>query len=55
MSERGVTQGGPVSPKIFNIMHEILGDEAAAEGYGDAIKLFLAIFYTDNGYIASRD
>ena len=62
-SERGVTQGGPVSPKIFNIMvdaivrewiRQILGDDAAAEGYGDAIRLLLAIFYADDGYIASR-
>ena len=61
-SEGGVTQGGSVSPKVFNILvdaivrewiHQILGDEAATEGYGDTC-LLLAILYTDDGYIASR-
>jgi len=62
-AHRGVTQGGPVSPKIFNIMvdamvrewiRQLVGDEAASTGLKDAIKLLLAIFYADDGYIASR-
>ena len=62
-AERGVTQGGPVSPKVFNIMvdaivrewiRELIGDEAASDGLNDAIRLLLAIFYADDGYIASR-
>jgi hypothetical protein len=63
-AHRGVTQGGPVSPKIFNIMVDaivrewiriLVGDEAASDGLKDAIRLLLAIFYADDGYIASRD
>eukprot|EP00956_Cyclotella_meneghiniana_P003690 scaffold4479_cov46-Cyclotella_meneghiniana.AAC.3 len=63
-SFRGVTQGGPLSPKIFNILvdaivrewlRQILGDEAAAEGVGAAVSVFLALFYIDDGVIASID
>ena len=62
-AQRGVTQGGPVSPKIFNIMvdaivrewiSQLVGDEAVSTGLKDAIKILLAIFYADDGYIASR-
>ena len=62
-AKRGVTQGGPVSPKIFNVMvdaivrewmRQVVGDEAASEGLKDAIRILLAIFYADDGYIASR-
>ena len=62
-AHRGVTQGDPVLPKIFNIMvdaivrewiRQLVGNEAASEGLKGAIRLLLAIFYADDGYIASR-
>ena len=49
---------------IFNIMVDeivrelfcqVLGDTAAKEGYGDAVNLFLAIFYADDAFVAVRD
>jgi len=62
---RGVTQGGPLSAKLFNIivdavvrewmrlMRETLDDSG---GYlTDQIEALFAIFYVDDGYIASRD
>jgi len=61
---RGVTQGRPLSPLIFNIMvdaivrewlRQVLVDRAAKEGYGDEVNLFLAIFYADDVFIAARD
>ena len=60
---RGVTQGGHVSTKIFNIMVDaiirewlclVLDDEAAREEVQEAVRLFWAIFYADDGYILSR-
>jgi len=71
-ADRGVTQGGPLSPKIFNILvdavvrewlRQLFGDKVARDGF-DAlgpdeeqrlIRLFVALFYADDGYIASRD
>ena len=61
---RGVTQGGPLSPKIFNIMvdavvrewmRRLLSDDACANGYGYAVWAFLAIFYADDAFVAARD
>jgi hypothetical protein len=62
---RGVTQGGPLSAKLFNIivnavvrewlrlMRETLDDSG---GHLSAqIKALFAIFYVDDGYLASRD
>jgi hypothetical protein len=63
-AERGVTQGGPVSPRLFNIMvdaivrewfRQVFGDEVARDGVGEAVRLFIALFYVDDGWIASRD
>ncbi len=65
---RGVTQGGPLSAKLFNIlvdavarewkrlMRETLDFGDAGEEQKEAMlgELF-AIFYVDDGYIASRD
>jgi hypothetical protein len=64
-ASRGVTQGGPLSAKLFNIivdavirewmrqMRETLDDSG---GYlTDQIEALFAIFYVDDGYIASRD
>ena len=62
--QRGVTQGGPLSPKIFNIMvdaitrewiRQVLGEEAICEGYGRSVQAFFAIFYADDGFVGSRD
>ena len=53
---RGVTQGGPLSPRLFNVMvddvvrellPQVLGNEAAKSGYGDKIRNFLALFMRD--------
>ena len=62
---RGVTQGGPLSPKIFNIMVDAIVREWLRLATGEveptmpqtqaAIHLFLALFYADDGYIASTD
>ena len=61
---RGVTQGGPLSPRLFNVMvnavvrewlRQVLGDESAKSGYGDHVRNFLALFYVDDGYIASQN
>jgi len=62
---RGVTQGGPLLAKLFNIivdevvrewlrlMRETLDDSG---GYlTDQIEALFDIFYVDDGYIASRD
>ena len=62
---RGVTQGGPLSPKIFNIMvdaivrewlREMELEEAMPENkVGSVVTVFLALFYADDGMIASTD
>lgn len=58
----GVTQGGPLSPRIFNIMvdaivrewlRQVMGDSVAQDGIGAAVALLLALFYTDDGMVAS--
>ena len=60
----GVTQGGPLSPHIFNLMvdtiiqewmKQMLSAEAANNGIGEEVRLLLACFYTDNSLIALRD
>ena len=59
---RGTTQGGPVSPRIFNIMvdavvrewlRQVLGD--GAEVSETDVKRLLVLFYIDDGYMASPD
>jgi hypothetical protein len=49
---------------MFNIMvdaivpewfRQVLGDEVARDGVGEAVQLFIALFYVDNGRIGSRD
>ena len=71
-ADRGVTQGAPLSPKIFNILvdavvrewlRQLFGDDIAkvvfgATGPGEEqrlLRLFVALFYTDDGHIALRD
>ena len=64
-ASRGVTQGGALSAKLFNIivnavvcewlrlMRETLDDSG---GYlSTQIEALFTIFYVDDGYIASRD
>jgi hypothetical protein len=62
---RGVTQGGPLSAKLFNIMvdavaREWIRDPQEGGGYeewelDDLISTFFTIFYVDDAYLASRD
>ena len=61
---RGVTQGGPLSPRLFNIvvdavvrewLRRALGEEAAKDGVAQMAARFIALFYVDDGFIASRD
>jgi hypothetical protein len=60
---RGVTQGGPLSPKLFNIlvdavvrewMDQMFGGVAADAIPEDLMRTVLAIFYADDAYVASR-
>ena len=62
-SHRGVTQGGPFSPRIFNVMvdavvrewlRQVLGEDAARSGVGEEIRNFLVAFYADDGLIQAR-
>jgi hypothetical protein len=62
---RGVTQGGPLSAKLFNILVDAVVREwmrLMRETLDDSdgqlairVKELFAIFYVDDGYIASRD
>ena len=57
---RGIPQGCPVSPRIFNVMVDaiirewlcqVLGEEVASLGIGIEIRQFLIAFYADSGLI----
>ena len=61
---RGVTQGNPLSPKIFNIVVDVVirrwlekvSDEAAGtSGFGSGITGRAAFFYADDGLVASTN
>jgi len=62
---RDVTQGGPLSTKLFNIMVDAVAHEwfrELREGgdyeeweLDELMSTFFAIFYVDNSYLASRD
>jgi hypothetical protein len=61
-TERGITQGGPLSSLMFNVcvdaivrewLHQMLGEEAAHDGLGDRVVKILVAFYVNNGLIAS--
>ena len=63
-AERGVTQGGPLSPKLFNVIvdavvrelfRRLLGEDKARDGYGGRLRELLAIFYADDAMFASRN
>jgi exonuclease III len=62
-AHRGVTQGGPFSPRIFNVMvdavvrewlRQVLGEDVARSGVGEEIRHFLVAFYADDGLIQAR-
>ena len=59
-----MTQGGPLSPRILNLMVDAvirewlrsqLGAEVANLGISDQIRVLLATSYADDGLIQSRD
>jgi hypothetical protein len=62
---RGVTQGGPLSAKLFNILVDAVVREwmrLVRETLDDSdgqlavrVEELFAIFYVDDGYLASRD
>jgi hypothetical protein len=62
---RGVTQGGPLSAKLFNILVNAVAREWFRElwedgDYGereldDLMSTFFSIFYVDDAYLALRD
>jgi hypothetical protein len=62
---RGVTQGGPLSAKLFNILVDAVAREWLRElqerttlpaGQIDhLISTLVAVFYVNNAYLASRD
>jgi hypothetical protein len=66
MSGRGVTQGGPLSAKLFNVLvdamvrewHRILRSEMGVEDEEELNRMMaalFAIFYVDDAYVAARD
>ena len=63
-AERGVTQGGPLSSTLFNILvdavvrewlRQVLGEDAAQHGVGDEVARFCALFYIDDAIAQDRD
>jgi hypothetical protein len=62
---RGVTQGGPLSAKLFNIMvdavvrdwHWILRKESDMEGeeLDKMMDALFALFYVDDAYLVAQD
>jgi hypothetical protein len=62
---RGVTQGGPLSAKLFNILVDAIlrewiqqlrqGGKFKEEELSEIMVTFSAIFYVNNAYLASRD
>ncbi len=60
---RGVTQGGPFSPHIFNVvvdavvqewLHQKLGVEFTRQGLGDLAQTILVAFYADDSVLSAR-
>ncbi len=62
---RSVTQGGPLSAKLFNILADAVvrewilklreGGDFKEDKLVEFMAAFFAIFYVDNAYLASRD
>ena len=65
---QGVTQGGPLSAKLFNILVDAIArewfvrlqQEGSADHYSagylmELMRSFFAIFYVNDAYFASRD
>ena len=61
---RGVTQGGPLSSRLFNLMvdavvrqwlKQMIGEEAARGKKSVDIRILLVCFYIDDGVLASAD
>ena len=60
---RGITQGGPFSPRIFNVvinavvwewLRQTLGVEVARRALGDLARTILVVFYADDGVLSAR-
>jgi hypothetical protein len=60
---QGVTQGGPLSSLIFNVcidcviwewLHQVMGDDVAREGVGDAVRDQCINFFVDDGSVSAR-
>jgi hypothetical protein len=61
---RGVTQGGPLSAKLFNVLIDTVawewlrelweGSALEPDGINRLMATFFAIFYVDDAYLASR-
>ena len=59
-AERGVTQGGPLSPTIFKIMVDAIVREWVRQielaGFDDSdIRAIVTVFYADDGLLAARN
>ena len=59
----GITQGGPFTPRIFNVvidavvrewLCQLLGKEAERHGLGDLVKTKRVAFYADDGVLSAR-
>jgi hypothetical protein len=62
-ARRGITQGGPLSGLMFNVcvyavvrewLRQVLGDNAAQGGLGEAARNHAVVFFVDNGLVAAR-